>query len=163
YPNRFARQRRTPLHASRTRALFSGVDRGLRPRSESSPMFNSLRFLAPRVSGDEPQRSGLGGPRPALALNATEERSKHTEVPTAAVWIAMGACAACGGNASTAFDPRFPDNREADLNAVLVRIGNAANRAPAPLSVGQTTEGLLYAFDPGTGQKVWEAPSASQN
>lgn len=69
--------------------------------------------------------------------------------------LSLSLLAGCGGGAvSGAFGPTFPDNRRADIDAVLQRL--AAHRPPAasPVAVGLTTD-AIYAYDLAAGRELW--------
>ncbi|HJL46124.1 MAG TPA: PQQ-binding-like beta-propeller repeat protein [Polyangiaceae bacterium LLY-WYZ-15_(1-7)] len=70
------------------------------------------------------------------------------------------ALASCGGGGGSAFGPTFPDNREADIAAVLQRLRAAPARSAPPVALGIGTE-RLFAVDLTSGALRWSEPVSS--
>lgn len=75
-------------------------------------------------------------------------------------WL-MAAClwtAGCGG--SGAFGSSFPDNRDADINAVLARLREAPAATDRPMVLGVRTDpGEAFAYDLAGQRLLWKQPA----
>lgn len=79
----------------------------------------------------------------------------------AASWLALAMTAllsaSCGGAA--AFNTRFPDNRDADVNGLIARLRAAPARADENVAVGiSAAPKRLYAFDRTADRVLWQKP-----
>ena len=94
---------------------------------------------------------------PMAATPRADGRGFRTTVVAVVVVALAALAAACGGGlADGPFSPVFPDNRAADIEAVLARV-RASTPAPAPsLAVGVTREGALFVFDLEAGSLRWQ-------
>jgi outer membrane protein assembly factor BamB len=70
--------------------------------------------------------------------------------------IALACALAVGCGGAAGLSPTFPDNQQADLDAVLARV-SAAGSADEPVAVG-LTEDQLYAFDLRAQRQRWSQP-----